>query len=188
MTEPSTEAVQFISDAADNIISLDDLVAEHSEEFGNLYVELLNSPERRLDSIEAKYTMYMYLQSIEELGDDSQRGYWQNVSNAMEKTFDEVNSIPTNERGGFFHDVRKTMSAVSWEQAFIESGVADAAVASGIAFGEVMRRFAEVIDPTKDFKPGPGLADVRKQKLTDRKVGTADSPFKGTETEEEPEA
>jgi superfamily I DNA and/or RNA helicase len=174
----SKEAEEFVGIAADNIIAIDDLVAEKREEFADLYMELLNSPDRRNDKIEVKYVTYLYQQSIVELGNSSMLPYWQTIADNMEMTFDELNQIPTNLRGDVFSETRKIMSAVSWEQAFIESGIAEAAIRSGLKMGDVIQAFSKVIDP-KEFDKGTGIKQVRDQKLLDREVGTKDSPIAG---------
>lgn len=179
-TDPAKKIVGIL---ADNIIDTDDFVADARKRFGDLYIEILNSPDRRDDRIEVRYIEYFFLQSIEELGNESQLQYWQEVAQAMEMTWDELNAIPSNKRGRVFSDVRAIMSAVAWEQAYIESGLALRAISTGLSLGDDVRTYASKFDPRK-IAGGSGIKKVIAEKLESRKVGTSDSQFLNREDRE----
>lgn len=183
-TDPARQIVGIL---ADNIIETDDFVADARERFGDLYIEILNSPERRDDRIESRYIEYFFLQSIDEIGDESHLQYWQSVAQAMEMTWDELNSIPPNKRGRVFIDVRSIMSAVAWEQAYIESGLALRAISTGLSLGDDVRSYASKFDPQK-ISGGSGIRTVIDEKLESRKVGTSESQFLNREDETDEEA
>lgn len=172
----SERAIEYTAIAADKIIELDDFVAANRDGFAALYAELLNSPDRRDDQIEANYIGYFFEQSVAELGDESQLQYWKKVSESMELSFDELNAMPPNRRGAVYSDVRAIMSAVAFEQAFIESGIALYTVESGIEMGQTVSAFADVVGAS-EFHRGTGIKDEMKKKLADRKVGSPDSQF-----------
>lgn len=175
MSLPS-HAEKLIDASAENIIEVDDFVASKREDFATLYAELLNSPERRDDRIEAKYINYFFQQSVVELGDESMLGYWQSVADSMDRTWDELNSIPPNKRGGTFSAVRSIMSAAAWEQAFIESGLALEMVERGLTMGDMIAKEVPKFDPKK-IVGGTGIKNLIDDKLKNRTVGTAKSKF-----------
>ena len=177
MSELSNTAREFVSVSADNIIAIDDFVADNRETFADLYMELLQDPDRRNDDIEAEFVNYFFTLSKQELGDDSMLEYWKTVAASLDQSFDDLNERPPNERGDVFHTVRKIMSAASWKQAFIESGIALDMVERGLDMGNVVAAFGKVIN-LAEFTQGTGIREVIKEKLAAREVGTGESPFK----------
>jgi len=165
----SKAAMDFVDQAADTIISVDDLVNEKRDEFSALYLELLQSPERRDDQIEVQMIGYLYEQSLDELDGEFAVEYWQTIAEAMDMTWDQLNDIPLNERGDVFHTTRKIMSAVAWKQAFIEAGIAVEVVRLGLDFGEVVKTIAQRVD-VKTLVGGSGIKSAMKKKLADRET------------------
>jgi hypothetical protein len=76
------------------------------------------------------------------------------------------------------------LSAASWEQAFIESGIAEEAIRLGLEMGDVAAELASQVD-IEALTKGPGVKDVMATKLEDREVGTADSPIAAAAIEED---
>jgi len=166
---PSDSAVQFVDGVADRQIDAKEYHDENKDAFKARYLELLNDPDARLPGIEEKYVNYFRELSADSFGDpDLAAMYWSNILGALDQSFDELNSVPTDDRGNEFHTVRNIMSAASWEQAFIETGFADYSVRNGIIGGKINRAYAETDFNPADFKGGMSIKSAMNRKKNER--------------------
>lgn len=168
MKDPSQESIDFVEGVADRQLDLEDFYEENRDDVDRIYLELLNNPDRRSVTIEEKYINFFLEQSLESFGDpELSELFWAKIADAVDISFDDLNTIPTNKRGNEFHTIRNTMSAVCWEQAFIEAGFADYCVRTGIINGKILQAQSKDLK-IEEFKGGMPIKEIMKRKKEER--------------------
>jgi len=128
----------FLDAAAKHAVDINKQVKAAKVNISKRYVELLNDPDQRLQSIKDWFLGYMIEQTVVETGNEAlAEAYWSNIEEYMQFSWDEINSdqFPPALRGDIWMTGRAVVSAMAYHQAFIESQLAQDIVESAIKAG-----------------------------------------------------
>ena len=151
-----TSISQFEENRADNIISINERVDSHREQFRRTVAGLFADLENRNAEILTHMLLEAYEQDSVEMGNEASGKYWENVGSLMVLSFRELHTIPIADRGRIFNDARAMQLLWVEDQSYIETLAKDDMI-TGLEQGQAVKREVKTMTPDEIEQARTGL-------------------------------
>jgi hypothetical protein len=167
----------YLGKAARFQVDLDEAAAAVAPEVRAEFLRLLETPEDRVPSITLWFLEGGRAAAADELGSDEAADIiWDQIADLQGLSFSELSARNPDSRGDQWDRAAAVMVAAAQRQAVITKGPAIAAMAGGIAFGEVKARELGDVDPStldsRTFQINQAVANEKARRKAEAKNGS----------------
>lgn len=121
------DAEGWLEEQSEHLANVTEIAGRFSDAVAERYMELLADPSERNEAIAAGIIGYLYLKSVDELGDPAlAAGYWKAVDEYLDLSWEDLHSIPPVKRGDIWNTAREVMDTLAARQARVDTGFAAA--------------------------------------------------------------